>query len=623
MQDLLDRAFLLHLTTAVIEVIARRDEFSNGEAPFVEHELIDALHVLTLRRTEDARVQLNILMAKNVHLQGRSLAYAAVLISRCFALLGKSEEALIFLEAPETAIVFERPIAEATLQWQIANHLRLSRKFNEAMVVLQNALEIVQRSSVPKHASSIRADMASVCLSQGDAARAITLYEQALSDFEYDPDYADTLVRTRGNLASAFQSVERVQEALHEYDELLRLQSVQDDYTIFIAVKLNRAIALKALKRMDESHAAYQDVQTVAINNNDVLIEIRAKIGLSNLALVLNELEEARSLALDANRLARENNISSIIVETHTVIANVDKTEGKVDEAIAQMKMAFLWLESSGDHLNAMKIAADLVSWLTEEERYKDALEIHESSVKIQRKIYEGEIERSVEIASVRTRLANERDAITVRDEERNRVLHSVLPAHIAARLIAGEKQIVDTLPAVTILFADVVGFTKLVSTMEGEELLQFLSKLFAGLDAAATRFGCERIKTIGDSYMAICGASEAVEDHIERVVRMALSVVKGEVSLPIDPSRLRIGINTGSVIAGVMDGQRLSYDVWGDTVNVAARMEEHSRPGEIHCTEIVARRLIANPEFSLKKREPLDIHGKGLMTTYWIKSAF
>ncbi|MBC8124451.1 MAG: adenylate/guanylate cyclase domain-containing protein, partial [Candidatus Kapabacteria bacterium] len=129
--------------------------------------------------------------------------------------------------------------------------------------------------------------------------------------------------------------------------------------------------------------------------------------------------------------------------------------------------------------------------------------------------------------------------------------------------------------------------------------------------------------KTIGDSYMAICGASEAVEDHIERVVRMALSVVKGEVSLPIDPSRLRIGINTGSVIAGVMEGQRLSYDVWGDTVNVAARMEEHSLPGEIHCTETVAMRLIANPEFSLKKREPLDIHGKGLMTTYWIKSAF
>ncbi|MCX6139532.1 MAG: adenylate/guanylate cyclase domain-containing protein [Candidatus Kapabacteria bacterium] len=152
--------------------------------------------------------------------------------------------------------------------------------------------------------------------------------------------------------------------------------------------------------------------------------------------------------------------------------------------------------------------------------------------------------------------------------------------------------------------------------------MLDLLSKLFSGLDEAALRYGCERIKTIGDSYMAICGASEAVEDHTERIVRMAITVVNGEVPLPFDSSKLRIGINTGPVIAGVMDGQRIAYDVWGDTVNVAARMEEHSRPGSINCTEAVAQKLGGLQGISLIKREPLAIHGKGLMTTYWIESA-
>ncbi|MBK7577798.1 MAG: adenylate/guanylate cyclase domain-containing protein [Ignavibacteria bacterium] len=314
--------------------------------------------------------------------------------------------------------------------------------------------------------------------------------------------------------------------------------------------------------------------------------------------------------------------MKSVIVETYTTLADVDRAEGLGDQAISRQREAFARLQSSGDHRKAIAVAVDLVGWLKEEQRYQDALEVQEAIATVQQSINERDLERSLEISTVRERLADERTAVRVRDEERNKVLHAVLPAHIANRLTSGERQIVDTLPAVTILFADVVGFTELVSSMTGEALLDLLSKLFTGMDIAASRFGCERIKTIGDSYMAICGASEAVDDHIERIVRMALCVVNGEVPLPIDPSQLRIGINTGPVIAGVMDGQRIAYDVWGDTVNVAARMEEHSRPGSISCTEAVAQGVRQIPEFNLIKREPLNIHGKGLMTTYWLEKA-
>lgn len=351
-------------------------------------------------------------------------------------------------------------------------------------------------------------------------------------------------------------------------------------------------------------------------------MEIRALIGLTDLQFQLKEYVVSRSYAEDALRIALDRDIHSLIAEARRRIAALDLEEGRLDEAIEILREVYAQLEANGDYSDALTVAAELVECLSSEGRYKEALEVNEASVKIQRSIYEAEIERSVEISTVRERLANEREAVRVRDEERTKVLHAVMPAHIATRLTSGERQIVDTLPAVTILFADVVGFTELVSSMTGEALLELLSKLFAGMDLAASRYGCERIKTIGDSYMAICGASEAVDDHIERIVRMALAVVNGEVPLPIHPSQLRIGINTGPVIAGVMDGQRISYDVWGDTVNVAARMEEHSRPGSINCTEAIAQRIMHIREFRLIKREPMNIHGKGLMTTYWIESA-
>jgi class 3 adenylate cyclase len=105
-------------------------------------------------------------------------------------------------------------------------------------------------------------------------------------------------------------------------------------------------------------------------------------------------------------------------------------------------------------------------------------------------------------------------------------------------------------------------------------------------------------------------------------MVRAALEIVSGNAVLPIEASKLRIGINCGPVIAGVMGGSRLSYDVWGDTVNVAARMEEHSHPGRILCTNDVAQKLAQHQEFAVIAREPLDIRGKGLMTTYWVSSS-
>jgi len=236
----------------------------------------------------------------------------------------------------------------------------------------------------------------------------------------------------------------------------------------------------------------------------------------------------------------------------------------------------------------------------------------------LERSIYEKEIERTTELSAVRTTLEMERAAILQRDEERNRILHAVMPESIAERMMLGETRIADHLESVTIMFADIVGFTSMASTMDPRSLVTMLESLFTSFDAVAETFGCERLKTIGDSYMAFCGST----DHVMRMCRMALAIMDESTDRPISSSQLRIGLHTGHVIAGVMRGTRLSYDIWGDAVNVAARMEENSRPGQILCSDAVAAALRNANEFGLEQREPLDIQGKGLMTTYWLTSA-
>jgi len=622
MQDVLDRAFFLVLPSACKEVLPRRTEVASGSGLYVEPELFEALDLYGQRKLADVENLLTSFLEDSTDKSSLSIAYASTLLARCYSNSGKSSQGLKLLESHETSRHFVGPLQEANLLWLLAGFYRVEQRYLEAKEALQKAHDLILISSVPKFAFRIVSDIANIHVVQGDAARAIALYEMAISGFGDDEDESHARTRALLNLASVYQRVSKEDEALRIYEDVLQRVTANSDWKVFVAVKLNRAIALKSLNRIQDSFEAYEDVRRLSEAFGDWQYEIRALIGLSDLGLGKEDAAQARDFVEQAMSIATDRQSLQFELQCKRRLAGLEQKGGKVESAAQILRDCYDHYVAQVDYREAIDVANDLVDLYAEAEQYKRALEMSLESSRIQKTIYSGEIERSVEIAAIRERYVKEKEAVRVRDEERTKILHAVMPAHIAARLTAGERQIVDTLSSVTILFADVVGFTELVSSMSGEALLDLLSKLFAGLDLAASRFGCERIKTIGDSYMAICGASEAVEDHTERMVRMALSVVKGEVPLPFDPSRLRIGINTGPVIAGVMDGQRIAYDVWGDTVNVAARMEEHSRPGAVHCTEAVAQRLVGLQGISLIKREPIAIQGKGLMTTYFIELA-
>jgi adenylate cyclase len=202
-------------------------------------------------------------------------------------------------------------------------------------------------------------------------------------------------------------------------------------------------------------------------------------------------------------------------------------------------------------------------------------------------------------------------------------LLLNILPQSIVSRMRNGETVIADSHEAATILFVDLVGFTSLSTQYPPDKVLEVLTKIFARFDSAVAAHGLEKIKTIGDAYMVAGGLPEPLLDHMHRAAELAiemLAIVRQlRDSQQID-LKARIGIHTGPVIAGVIGGRKMMYDVWGDTVNTASRMETSGAPDRIHVSAEMRRAL--GEAFLFEARGTLEIKGKGMMETYFLSGA-
>jgi class 3 adenylate cyclase len=223
---------------------------------------------------------------------------------------------------------------------------------------------------------------------------------------------------------------------------------------------------------------------------------------------------------------------------------------------------------------------------------------------------------------AVRTRraLRLEHRLLLGEQERSERLLLNVLPASIAARLKQTEGVIADGFPEVTVLFADIVDFTQRSERIAPEQVVQALNDLFSVFDQLAQQRGLEKIKTVGDAYMVAGGLPDPRPDHAQAVAEMALAI-RDEVASRVDPSgqplAVRIGIDTGPVVAGVIGTSKFSYDLWGDTVNTASRMESHGVTGYIQVTARTYERL--RDGYGFERRGSIPVKGKGEIVTYFL----
>jgi len=204
-----------------------------------------------------------------------------------------------------------------------------------------------------------------------------------------------------------------------------------------------------------------------------------------------------------------------------------------------------------------------------------------------------------------------------------DRLLLNVLPGPVADRLRAGPVTIADGYSEVTVLFADIVDFTRMSAAADAGEVVSLLNAVFSDFDELADRYGLEKIKTIGDAYMVVGGLPEPRPDHTEAVVAFAvemLDVLERRHSWNGERICVRIGIHTGPTVAGVIGRRKFIYDLWGDTVNTASRMESYGLKNVIQVTAAVRDKLAER--YTFEERGPFPVKGKGEMTTYLLRPA-
>jgi class 3 adenylate cyclase len=219
-------------------------------------------------------------------------------------------------------------------------------------------------------------------------------------------------------------------------------------------------------------------------------------------------------------------------------------------------------------------------------------------------------------LARVRTHLA-----LDHLHRENRRLLLNVLPAPIAEKLKKQAGIIAERFDDVSVLFADIVGFTPLSARLPPAELLELLNCVFSRFDQLVEQHGLEKIKTIGDAYMVAGGLPEPRPDHLASMATLALAMHENVREVAQQPGglSLRVGLHAGSVIAGVIGMRKFIYDVWGDTVNTASRLESHGLAGRVHVSDTVFLRL--QERFAFEPRGSIELKGRGPMNTYFLNS--
>jgi guanylate cyclase len=222
----------------------------------------------------------------------------------------------------------------------------------------------------------------------------------------------------------------------------------------------------------------------------------------------------------------------------------------------------------------------------------------------------------------VKKKLKYEQEMLAAEREKSEKLLLNILPPSIAKRLKEGENVIANEHTEVAILFADIVGFTNISQNITAAMLVENLNKIFTHFDKLVEQYGLEKIKTIGDSYMAAYGLTEFKHEHIKNMADLALAMTASIQKFSLDgvtKCDVRIGIHAGSVIAGVIGSKKFSYDIWGDAVNTASRMESSGEAGKIQVSQKFYEYI--KDDYECQYRGQTEIKGKGLMNLYFIVS--
>jgi adenylate cyclase len=541
---------------------------------------------------------------------------------------------------------------------------RKKGNFAEALMYWQMCTNIYQKSQNTLGEGAVLNNLGALQTQLGNFTEALDSYQKSVKIFQ-EHDDLPRLAMTLSNIGIIYENLEKYDQALEYFKQSIPLQESTNDQRGLAMTYHNIAGVLKFKGEYAESKEMAKKALTIREELQD-LLGITTTQGL--LCALYREInEEAKSIDFGKKSVENAKKIGDKFREAASLI-ELSRTYEKYKNFPSALELLNRAVTIATD-LQAkellFKIHKDRAIVLKHLENYKLALESFESYFTLEKEVFneksnekmqqlqvtfevekkerEAEIYRlrNVELQSANDEILRQQDIlekqaaeIELANTELNeknllieeahslseRLLLNVLPPAIAARLKANENPIADRFENVTVLFADIAGFTHLSSTISPETIVGMLNDIFTEFDAIADKYGLEKIKTIGDNYMCVGGLPEVMENNTEAVARFALEIREtiknfdGGNGIDINA---RIGFHTGPVVAGVIGKRKFAYDLWGDTVNTASRMESHGDVGKIHVTEKVYD--ILKDLFTFEFRGPLTIKGKGTMNTYFL----
>ncbi len=431
-----------------------------------------------------------------------------------------------------------------------------------------------------------------------------------------------------GNAASAYVGIGDYANAIRYFQRAIALHEAVGNVSSVARTHANLAVALKATKELEQAreHLLIALKMHRELGNLNELFFTASN--LVQTSLQLGDVEHAREVVQSVGtQQATDPRSRTLFQSAKGLLA---QAEGDLDRAhelmtgaqqIAEMIGASdLMFDMHKDLRDLAKIRGDLDEYIKHNELFLELKEQHSGN-------------------DISTRLATMKSERTIAAERAERekeraVLNSTLPKHIVERVLRGDDVSGDLIEDASILFLDIVGFTSKSTIMPPKELTALLRQIFTSFDNIIQEHGVLKVKTIGDSYMAAAlgtanvmpSEAHSAEGRIEaqRMANVAHAMKDSLFTWPYTNERVmfRIGLHCGPVVAGVLGLDRLQYDVWGDTVNVASRMESTGEPGRIHVSEAFADALRSAPyhNFTLTERGTIDVKGKGAMKTYWLE---
>ena len=521
----------------------------------------------------------------------------------------------------------------------------------------------------------------------GDLSRSYEMYHRALAIQEAEGD-ADGITLCLMNIGGLYASLADYASASESWHRALSVAE-KHDLTRVAIVLCNLGFLNLELADFDSAMKYLKTAQERSIRDGSVDTRALICVNMGECYQRTGDLENAESLYKQALELFRSfDSVGGVIMselelcsvyiergqltEAHQLIdpisassiedfnfelfyyyqmSRLAELEGNTDEAIHWFEVALDRAQDPSKVRNRLEIhkrARNLAkrtntfkAYFEHSTAFEDlTIELHNSDQ--QRRLKLAESERSI------TEESRKADAERARAEERDKLLSSILPHTITSRLLAGERMIADAFDDVSILFLDLVNFTAIAARVPPKHLVHLLNEIFAACDDVIRRHGMTKIKTIGDAYLAAAGVPEPITDHVARCAAAAVELQQRletlRISMPenygdkswideVGDINVRIGLHCGSVVAGVIGNDRVAYDIWGDAVNIASRMEQTSVSGCIHVSDSFARAIpdIGDPTFlgedvirlsplyQLRMRGDVEVKGKGIMKTYYL----